>query len=502
MRAHRTRWMIVALVVMLVGGCGKHATKKAANRQAKNKASRSEEKVVSHRQEADSDRTFAAKEAPATRDAPDDSGLARHEPAKRAEAEPRVSRVKGFQAGTLTAGSIDDHASFSDYRRYLSENTTRGGRGVLAAYSIDNRVVIRVENQEGQPVGDARVVVRDAASQKRSPLLQTTTGSDGQTTFLPGLDARGVQVSLILDVTLPDGSGRISRKVSVSQSPWTVQLQGAVSQRPTKLDLSLVIDATGSMSDELEYLKVEIDSIAAEVKRRFPNVDQRYSLIVYRDEGDEYVVRTHDFTGSLSEFRTTLADQSAGGGGDYPEAMHAALEAAEKLGWRKRDTARVMFLVADAPSHEKHGGRTLKALKRLRADGVTIFPVAASGVRDRAEYVLRAAAFMTGGQYLFLTDDSGVGNPHAEPDVPGYNVDRLDRLMIRMIASELADEGAEIAQTSFTPASRVTYESHLAWTPPSIMQVFNSWAFRIIATALLVGLLYRSSSPSKHPARS
>jgi len=103
---------------------------------------------------------------------------------------------------------------------------------------------------------------------------------------------------------------------------------------------------------------------------------------------------------------------------------------------------------------------------------------------------------------LGLTDDSGVGNPHAEPNVPGYNVDRLDRLMIRMIASELAGEGAEIAQTSFTPTSRVTYESYPAWTPPNIMQVLDSWAFRIVATALLVGLLYRLSSPSKHPVRS
>jgi hypothetical protein len=31
-----------------------------------------------------------------------------------------------------------------------------------------------------------------------------------------------------------------------------------------------------------------------------------------------------------------------------------------------------------------------------------------------------------------------VGNPHARPHVPDYEVERLDRLMIRMIASELA----------------------------------------------------------------
>ena len=38
---------------------------------------------------------------------------------------------------------------------------------------------------------------------------------------------------------------------------------------------------------------------------------------------------------------------------------------------------------------------------------------------------------------LFLTDDSGVGNAHAEPHLTNYHVERLDKLMIRMIAAEL-----------------------------------------------------------------
>jgi hypothetical protein len=67
-----------------------------------------------------------------------------------------------------------------------------------------------------------------------------------------------------------------------------------------------------------------------------------------------------------------------------------------------------------------------------------VFPVAGSGAALKAEFILRAASFLTMGQYLFLTDHSGVGNPHAKPHVPEYQVERLDRLMIRMVASELA----------------------------------------------------------------
>ena len=97
-----------------------------------------------------------------------------------------------------------------------------------------------------------------------------------------------------------------------------------------------------------------------------------------------------------------------------------------------------MFLVADAPPHDHVINRTLDAVQSLRKQIVAIFPVAASGVREKAEFLMRATAFLTNAQYLFLTDHSGVGNPHAKPQTSQFNVERLDQLMIRMIIGELA----------------------------------------------------------------
>jgi hypothetical protein len=82
----------------------------------------------------------------------------------------------------------------------------------------------------------------------------------------------------------------------------------------------------------------------------------------------------------------------------------------------------------------------------LRKKGVAIYPLACSGYDDAAEFVLRTCAVMTGGQFLFLTDDSGVGDSHAEPHIPYYNVQKLDRLMVRMIACELAGKRIEPEQ--------------------------------------------------------
>jgi hypothetical protein len=69
-----------------------------------------------------------------------------------------------------------------------------------------------------------------------------------------------------------------------------------------------------------------------------------------------------------------------------------------------------------------------------------VYPVAASGVSPDAEFQMRNAAQATLGRYLFLTDDSGVGGSHAEPHIPCYQVQHLNKLINRMIASELTGE--------------------------------------------------------------
>jgi len=97
-----------------------------------------------------------------------------------------------------------------------------------------------------------------------------------------------------------------------------------------------------------------------------------------------------------------------------------------------------LFLVGDAPPHTQDAGRAMTAITGLSERGVRIFPVGASGVEKSAEVILRTASLLSMGQYLFLTDHSGVGHAHATPDVPKFAVERLDRLMLRMIASELA----------------------------------------------------------------
>lgn len=225
----------------------------------------------------------------------------------------------------------------------------------------------------------------------------------------------------------------------------------------SEIDVQLVLDTTGSMGDELSYLQSEFDAIAAKVRSSFPNVTPRWSLVVYRDEGDAYVTREFAFTTDTGRFRRDLRAQSAGGGGDTPEAVVRGLAAGLRQSWRtERDVAKMAFWVADAPAHPGEGRVLADVIRDAKRKGVHVYPVASSDTDPAAEYQMRSAAQMTGGRYLFLTNDSGIGNDHAEPHIPCYDVTRLDAAIVRMIEVELtgrhvAPEPSEIVRSVGSP---------------------------------------------------
>jgi hypothetical protein len=349
--------------------------------------------------------------------------------------EPMEKKGSGRpKSGTLTAAGFDDTASFASLAKFLK--TLDGNPGVvnLPRRFTSEPLTVLVVDKDGAPVGNARVSLAPGKGGRAIELISRT---DGRAIFVNSWDQVPDADEYIISVTAGGAPTSLTKTIARGATPCAIQLPGAGPGLPANLDLVLLLDTTGSMGDELEYLKSELKQIVATIHERFPTVKKRYALICYRDIGDEYVTRTFPFTESLAELQKNLAAQKADGGGDIPEAVQEGLEQALQLTWRTDHTARVMFHLADAPAHPEDMERCLRAVDRLRKKGVAIYPVACSGYDPPWEFLMRTSALLTGGEFLFLTDDSGVGNAHAEPHIPFYQVQKLDRLMVRMITSEL-----------------------------------------------------------------
>ncbi len=338
------------------------------------------------------------------------------------------------QSGLLTAGEHDDLLNPELYANYVRQSNL--GQQIPAMPILDTARVltVAVKDGAGRPVPFARVEV--ACANGRSVVLNTL--ADGTAAFFP-------QVDRLSNTVRVRAAGEDWRSVAIGQGRGGQRVDFTVSRAAPvvkKLDLMLVIDTTGSMGDEIRYLQGELAAIMQSLRARHPGLDLRIGFVFYKDIGDEYVTSTVPLSSNLSAAQASLRQQSAGGGGDYPEAMDQALVRAATQSWRP-DAVHTMLLVADAPPHDQNFGASWLAARHLRANRVQIVPVAASGVADKAEYAMRAMAALTQSRYTFLTDDSGIGNPHAAPAIDCYLVTRLDALLRRVIDSQLSGRRIE-----------------------------------------------------------
>jgi Mg-chelatase subunit ChlD len=352
---------------------------------------------------------------------------------------PRRERENTVQSGQLTAGEHDDLLNPSLYSKYVTQFLA--GETLSGVPRVDTGKVLSVvvQDNRGAPVPFATVTLR--CSDGNTLSLKTT--ADGKAVFFPELDRLGERVFMNVD-----GRGNRSgpaRAINISAVSGAQEVRvrvGGQAQRPTKFDLALVIDATGSMGDEINFLKAELRSIVDALARRHRGLDVRIAMVVYRDQGDEFVTRTFEFTSDLNAMQRNLAAQSAGGGGDTPEAMEVAMVRAVGLNWRQ-DAVKSMLLIADAPPHSGDVALTWHAAEIAREKRIQIVPVAASGVDDAAQYIMRAMAAATQSRYAFLTDDSGIGNPHAEPSLDCYHVTKLESLVQRILDAQISGRRIE-----------------------------------------------------------
>lgn len=380
----------------------------------------------------------------------DDSGAVSEESSTRLAA-PVVANQVVMQP--LNAGEIDDNADWDTYQEYR-RNFMNQSYMAYAVRDLDttDRQIIQVVDENGLPVLGACVEVYNG----ESFITASRSYATGLTLFFPNLYSETVRYleSFRLVVSKDNVSVESTLDRDTIGGLTSVTLPLSQSQETVQLDVMFLLDATGSMSDEIAQLQDNILAVSAQLDALPNAVDVRFGLVAYRDRGDEYVTRVYDFTDDVQVFQANLASVQAGGGGDYPESLNEGLYMAlNAVNWRGEDAIKLVFLVADAPPHVDYANDADYSIlvQDALALGIKIHPIASSGLQPEGEYILRQIGQFTMGHFLFLTYEGGVagttgedrpdlevGEARDEQGIGDYSVAQLDELVLRLITDEVA----------------------------------------------------------------
>ncbi len=335
------------------------------------------------------------------------------------------------QRPSLSAGEVNDNERWDEYLQYRSEYA------FLHVHDVDisERYIITVTDSAGLPLPNTRVTVSAGDVQ----LFQANTYADGRTLFFPRAFAASDDALGFTVVVERDGARQQVEVPRGGPTDWPITLDIERTEYDgVPLDILFLLDATGSMADEIEQIKDTLLSIASRISELPSQPDLRFGMVAYRDRGDAFVTRVYDFEPDANTFLNTIRSVVADGGGDNPESLNEAIhEAVHEPQWRLDEGIRLMFLIADAPPHLDYANDYSYAQEMMQAHNRAIktFAIASSGLDAQGEYIFRQIAQHTMGRFIFIVYGGGGTTPH---NVGQYTVERLDDLVVSLVQQELA----------------------------------------------------------------
>ncbi len=343
--------------------------------------------------------------------------------------------VNAELAGKLTAGEVNDFKKWKMWED-IAEGELVNYRKVWQM-NPEERYTALVLTESGAPVVDCSVELKTKSGETIWKARTDNTGkaelwgkiftnNESKKADRIDIDNGGKKFAIDKPTTFEKGLNTIKIPVTCSI--------------PDAVDICFTVDATGSMGDEIAYLQAELVDVINKVKAKHKDVELNLGSVFYRDHGDTYLTRNSPFTKDISKVNQFIAEQYADGGGDGPEAVDDALRASLfDMNWQKEARARLMFMILDAPPHysEANISAMQVCVREAASRGVRIIPLVASGggydIDKSLEYLMRCCALGTNGTYAFLTNHSGIGGEHTAPSTDKYDVETLNKLLLRVI---------------------------------------------------------------------
>ncbi len=332
------------------------------------------------------------------------------------------------QGGLVTAGEWNDLNNWDFYQKTLMKEPFKGFPDDWQMYT-NHRIAVAI-TAKNKPAANASVTL----FRNDTPIWTAKTDNLGRAELWVGAFQKEKELNPTL-LRLKVNEQWVSTATISETQVNRIALDETLPSPTNQVQIAFMVDATGSMGDELEFLKMDLKKVINEVQKTNTQLKISTATVFYRDEGDEYVVKHSPFTEDINQTTEFISQQRADGGGDFPEAVDKALVQLNQLQWQPEARTRIAFLVLDAPPHNKPAviNSIQYSVKTAAASGIKLIPVVASGIDKTTEFLMRFIAMYTNGTYVFITDHSGIGNKHLEPSVGEYQVEKLSDLMVRLI---------------------------------------------------------------------
>lgn len=332
------------------------------------------------------------------------------------------------QGGLVTAGEWNDLDNWAFYQKTLMKEPFKGFPDDWQMYT-NHRIAVAL-TAKNKPAANATVTL----FRNDTPIWTAKTDNLGRAELWVGAFQKEKELNTAL-LRLKVNEQWVSTAAISETQVNRIALDEALPSPTNQVQIAFMVDATGSMGDELEFLKMDLKKVINEVQKTNTQLKISTATVFYRDEGDEYVVKHSPFTEDINQTIEFISQQRADGGGDFPEAVDKALVQLNQLQWQPEARTRIAFLVLDAPPHNKPAviSSIQYSVKTAAASGIKLIPVVASGIDKTTEFLMRFIAMYTNGTYVFITDHSRIGNKHLEPSVGEYQVEKLSDLMVRLI---------------------------------------------------------------------
>ncbi|MCB8949025.1 MAG: VWA domain-containing protein [Ardenticatenaceae bacterium] len=231
----------------------------------------------------------------------------------------------------------------------------------------------------------------------------SATGSEEDSGELPPTPEPGSKVESVRGT----GNGIAASETAVANpTPATNRIDSGEPAAARPIDLVLLIDATGSMHQELQSLQSGLPFLADNLTSLPENTDFQFGFVLYRDRGKADSVEIFDLTDDWTLFVANLEAVTAVGGGDYAEDLDSGFyRAVTTMNWRP-GAEKIIILVGDAPPQTTSNNSTpyTETLLLAAEKEIKIFTIGGDGLDENGKSIFQQIAQQSNGRFLMLTD--------------------------------------------------------------------------------------------------